>query len=166
MPARKEDRRGFTLVEIMIVLAIVAMLMAMVGPRLLKSQEKADLKATNLQIKNLETALKQYYAENRHYPTTEEGLGALLEKPADEQRARNWDGPYIEEEKLPVDPWGNTYAYEFPPTEGKRKNFPNLYSFGPDGQEKTDDDIINWTRDTEGDVPEDEGLTAHNETNQ
>ncbi len=85
---RQEHRKGFTLVEIMIVLAILVLLVAMVGPRLLKTQEKADNKIAVTQIQNLEQALDFYKVDNRVYPTTEEGLKALLQKPSDEARGK------------------------------------------------------------------------------
>ena len=146
---RKRSRKGFTLVEIMIVLAILVLLVAMVGPRLLSTQEKADLKITTTQINNLEQALDFYKVDNRVYPSTEEGLKALLAKPADEARAKSWAGPYLEEDTLPADPWGNQFQYEFPPTKGGTADKPNIWSFGPDGQDATEDDITNWTAGSE-----------------
>ena len=139
----RRRRAGFTLVELMVVLAILVVLVAMVGPRLLSQQGKADIKATVQQVSNLEVSLKLYAVENRSYPTTEEGLQALLESPTDEKRARNWDGPYLDDDALPLDPWGNEFQYEYPPTEGKR-DVPNIWSLGPDGEENTDDEIRNW----------------------
>jgi general secretion pathway protein G len=129
----------------MIVLAILVLLLAMVGPRLLKTQEKADQKITLTQIKTVQQALDMYKVDNRSYPSTEEGLQALLEKPADEGRSTAWDGPYLSEDSLPVDPWGNSYRYEYPPTQGKNRELPNIWSAGPDGKDSTQDDIVNWT---------------------
>ena len=143
MPRNKTQ--GFTLVEIMIVLAILVLLLAMVGPRLLKTQEKADQKITLTQIKNMKQALDLYKVDNRSYPSTQEGLQSLLDRPADENRGRNWDGPYLSESNLPVDPWGNSFRYEYPPTKGKSRDLPNIWSSGPDGQDDTEDDIVNWT---------------------
>lgn len=142
---RQRRNRGFTLVEIMIVLAILVLLLAMVGPRLLKTQEKADQKITLTQIKTVQQALDMYKVDNRAYPSTEEGLQALLAKPADEARSSAWDGPYLSEDKLPVDPWGNDYRYEYPPTKGVNRDIPNIWSAGPDGKDSTEDDIVNWT---------------------
>ncbi len=142
---RKRHNRGFTLVEIMIVLAILVLLLAMVGPRLLKTQEKADQKITLTQIKTVQQALDMYKVDNRSYPSTEEGLQALLAKPADETRSVAWDGPYLSEDTLPVDPWGNGYRYEYPPTRGKSRDVPNIWSAGPDGKDNTEDDIVSWT---------------------
>ena len=142
----RRTRRGFTLVEIMIVLAILVLLLAMVGPRLLSTQEKADQKITLTQIKNMEQALEFYKVDNRTYPSTEEGLKALVAKPADEARATNWAGPYLKETTLPIDPWGNSYRYEYPPTQGKDQDLPNIWSAGPDGKDSTEDDIVNWKK--------------------
>ena len=161
---RKRNRKGFTLIEIMIVLATLVLLVAMVGPRLLKTQEKADNQIAITQIKNLEQTLDFYKVDNRSYPTTEEGLKALLVKPEDEARAKNWTGPYLQEDALPVDPWGNPYQYEFPPTHGGSKDKPNIWSFGPDGQDATEDDITNWTEGsedgTEGEIRESEDMSV------
>ncbi len=141
---KRRRRAAFTLVEIMIVLAILVLLVAMVGPRLLKTQEKADAKITQTQIENLEQALDFYKVDNRAFPTTEEGLAALMQKPADENRAKNWAGPYLEEDKVPVDPWGNQYRYEYPGTRGANPDQPAIWSFGPDGKDNTQDDVVNW----------------------
>ncbi len=141
---KRRRRTAFTLVEIMIVLAILVLLVAMVGPRLLKTQEKADAKITQTQIENIEQALDFYKVDNRSFPTTEEGLSALMRKPADENRAKNWAGPYLEEQKLPVDPWGNAYRYEYPGTRGSQSEQPAIWSLGPDGKDNTPDDVVNW----------------------
>jgi general secretion pathway protein G len=148
--SRKRLASGFTLVEIMVVLAILVLLVALVGPRVLKTQDKADLKITRTQISNLESCLKYYKNDVRTYPTTEEGLQALVQKPADEARSQNWAGPYLDEDALPTDPWGNKFRYEYPPTHGTSAEKPNIWSAGPDGKDDTEDDIYNWTK-AEGD---------------
>ena len=140
------SRPGFTLVEVMVVLAILVLLLAMVGPRVLGTQKKADIKVTVQQIQNLEGALELYTVDIRSFPNSEEGLKSLLEKPAEENLANGWDGPYLDEEQLPVDPWGNAYRYAYPPIHGK-KDFPNIWSLGPDRQESTEDDVVNWVKD-------------------
>lgn len=142
-------RRGFSLVELMIVLAILVLLAGLVLPRLLSQQDKADRQTTQTQLANFKQALNMYKVDNRSYPNTEEGLAALFKKPEDETRGRNWEGPYMDE-TLPVDPWGNDYGYEYPPTEGAG-DFPNIWSFGPDGESGTEDDIKNWTTSEDGD---------------
>jgi general secretion pathway protein G len=152
---QKRRRAGFTLVELMVVLAILVLLVAMVGPRLLGTQKKADIKATIQQIENLENCLNLYAVDNRTFPSTEDGLKSLLVRPAESTtssettQSSNWDGPYMDAEALPVDPWGNPYQYEFPPTKGSRKDFPNIWSLGPDGEDNTEDDIKNWKGDSD-----------------
>lgn len=149
-----QARRGFSLVELMIVLAILVLLAGLVLPRLLGQQNKADIKATQTQLNSFKQALQNYSIDNRTFPNTEEGLLALFRRPEDEQRARKWDGPYMDDD-LPVDPWGNDYNYEYPPAEGER-DFPKIWSNGPDGESGTEDDIKNWTGDSEsGDDPSD-----------
>jgi len=128
----------------MIVLVILVLLFAMVGPRLLGSQKKADIKAAKTQIGNLESALELYAVDMRTFPSSEDGLLALIEPPSDERAAAKWDGPYLDDNVLPRDPWDNDYQYEYPPTNNTR-DFPDLWSFGPDGEDGTDDDIGNWT---------------------
>lgn len=147
-------RTAFTLLELMIVLVILVGLIALVGPRLLGTQAKADIKSTKTQIGNLESALKLYTVDLRVFPSTEEGLQLLLKAPEDEQKARKWEGPYLDDEVIPRDSWGNAFVYEYPPTHGTR-DFPNISSAGPDGQPNTDDDIINWRAESES-----EGVVA------
>ena len=125
-------RRGLTLLELMIVLIILVGLLAIVGPRLLGSQKKADIKTAQAQIGSFEGALKMYTVDMKIFPDTEDGLGALLKAPDDERRAKMWDGPYLDEDKLPLDPWGNEYIYEYPLEEGG-PGF-RLFSAGPDGK--------------------------------
>jgi general secretion pathway protein G len=116
----------------------------------LGAQQKADIKTTRIAIGNLESTLKLYAVDNHAYPTTEEGLQSLLEAPTDENRSRDWDGPYLDAEDLPIDPWGNSYRYVYPPANGKR-DFPNVWSPGKDGQDNTDDDVVNWKQDSKTD---------------
>ena len=145
-----DTRKGFTLVELLVVLVILVLLFGLVGPRILGAQQKADIKTTRIAIGNLESTLKLFAVDNHAYPTTEEGLQSLLEAPADENRSRDWDGPYLDAEDLPIDPWGNSYRYVYPPANGKR-DFPNVWSPGKDGQDNTDDDVVNWKQDSKAD---------------
>lgn len=139
-------REGFTLVELLVVLVILVAIIGLVGPRILGAQGKADIKTSQIDLGNLKSTLELYFVDNKTFPSNEEGLKSLLEKPADENRARMWDGPYLDSEDLPVDPWGNSYRYAYPPVNGKR-DFPDLWSAGKDGQDNTDDDIVNWKKD-------------------
>ena len=155
-PNRADRRRGLTLLELMIVLIILVGLMAIVGPRLLGSQQKADIRTTEAQIGNLTAALKMYVVDMKTFPPTEEGLQVLLSPPEDERLARRWAGPYIDGNQIPLDPWGNEFEYEFEATEsegmGGMPAFPRIFSAGPDGQLGTDDDISNRPADGEEDA--------------
>jgi len=160
-------RRGFTLTELLIVMAILVLLVSLIGPRLLGSKQKADVNAVKTQIGMFQSALERYAVDMNKFPSTEEGLSALVAKPGDAGGSGSasgesseasggeaaaggtaatgtWDGPYLKTESLPKDPWGNSYAYEYPPTHNKI-NVPDIWSWGPDGQENTEDDIVSWT---------------------
>jgi len=166
--SRQVVRRGFTLTELLIVMAILVLLVSLIGPRLLGSKQKADINAVKTQIGMFQSALERYAVDMNKFPSTEEGLAALVSPPgsdgggsssdsgstdarssdagSSDSSGGTWDGPYIKTEKLPVDPWGKAYAYEYPPTHNKI-NVPDIWSFGPDGQENTEDDIVSWTGD-------------------
>jgi general secretion pathway protein G len=148
-------RQGLTLLELMIVLIILVGLIAMVGPRLLGTQKKADIRTAQVQIGNLVSALKSYAVDMKSFPLTEEGLEALVTAPEDEAIAKNWDGPYLEGGKLPKDPWGSDFQYEYEAAEASDNksdasdDFPRIVSLGPDRQPNTSDDISNQASDKE-----------------
>jgi general secretion pathway protein G len=128
---------GFTLIELMLVVIIIGALVAMVFPRLVGRGEQAKVASTKADIQaNIATALKLYELDNGSFPSSEEGLGALLNKAAS---AANWNGPYLE--KKPVDSWGREYKYKCP-GEHRQADY-DLYSLGKDGVESADD-IKNW----------------------
>ena len=130
---------GFTLIEIMLVVIIIAALAAMVVPRLSGRSEQAKMAVAKTDIDSLlPTALKLYELDNGFFPTTSQGLESLLIKPTTNPIPQNWNGPYIE--KKPVDPWGRPYAYTSP---GKHRVDYDLYSMGKD-EKKDSDDITNW----------------------
>lgn len=129
--------RGFTLAEIMIVVAILGILVSIVVPRLTGRTQEAQLQTTRLQIENISTALDAFEYDNGRYPSSQEGLQALREAPSG---LPNWKGPYLKK-SVPLDPWRNPYLYVSPGL--KNKDF-DLYSLGKDGQEGTEDDIGNW----------------------
>ncbi|MCG6872017.1 MAG: type II secretion system major pseudopilin GspG [Gammaproteobacteria bacterium] len=139
------QQRGFTLIEIMVVVVIIGLLATLVVPRLLDQQEKALGVKARGDITNLGTALKLYKLDNFHYPSTEQGLQALRKRPDIEPEPRNWkQGGYIE--ILPTDPWGVPYEYRSP---GEHGDF-DLWTWGADGTpggEGQNADLGNWNAD-------------------
>lgn len=141
-PPRRGIARGFTLVEIMVVVVIIGILGALVVPKLLGRTGESRVTAARVDISTLMQALKLYKLDNQRYPTTEQGLKALIEKPTTGPSANGWkSGGYVE--KLPKDPWGNPYQYLSPGVHGEV----DLFSFGADGQPGgagEDSDVGSW----------------------
>lgn len=134
-------KKGFTLIELMIVVIIIAALAAMIMPRLSGRAEQAKVAVAQSDISaNMATALKLYQLDNGNFPATEQALEALITKSASEPVPSNWNGPYLE--RNPIDPWGNPYKYKCP--GANNKNTYDLYSMGKDGIEGTEDDVTNW----------------------
>jgi general secretion pathway protein G len=134
---RRAHLAGFTLIELMLVVIIIGALVAMVMPRLTGRSEQARVVAAKADVQaNIATALKMYEIDSGSFPSTDEGLSALLSKPSS---ASNWNGPYIE--RKPLDPWGREYQYKSP-GEHRSADY-DLYSFGRDGIESADD-VTNW----------------------
>lgn len=130
---------GFTLLELLVVMVIIGLLAAFVGPRYFSQIGKSEVKSAKAQIDALEKALDQYRLDLGKYPSTEQGLVALVSRPANEAK---WDGPYLKK-TVPADPWGGQYVYKFP---GEHNEF-DLLSFGKDGQpggSGENQDINNW----------------------
>jgi len=136
--------RGFTLIELMVVIVILGILAGLIVPRIMGRPEEARRMKARVQIESIETALKLYKLDNGYYPTTEQGLQALVEPPAVGQLPRAWrGGGYLEKGKVPKDPWDNEYVYLCPGIHG---DF-DLVSYGADGEpggEDKDQDINNW----------------------
>jgi general secretion pathway protein G len=126
-------RKGFTLLELMVVIIILGVLAGLVLPRFMGRTEEAKRTKAKLQIENLEAALKLYKLDNGSYPTTEQGLEALVQKPTTGAIPKNWrEGGYLEKGQVPLDPWESPYAYLSPGV--KNKDF-DLKSLGADGEE-------------------------------
>ncbi|SDB19610.1 general secretion pathway protein G [Pseudidiomarina indica] len=130
---------GFSLIEVMVVIAILGLLASLILPNVLGSADQANRQKARTDIVALENALAQYRLDNGTFPSTEQGLDALINEPTVEPRPRNYRrGGYIQ--RLPQDPWGNDYLLLSP---GEYGDF-DVFSAGPDGQTGTDDDIGNW----------------------
>lgn len=137
-------QKGFTLIEIMVVIIIMSILATLVVPRLIKRPDEARVTEAKIQIKNLETALKLFKMDNGFYPSTEQGLQALITPPSTGLIPENYrPGGYLEKKGISSDPWGNEYIYVSPGEQGEY----DIISYGADGEaggEKYNADIINW----------------------
>lgn len=122
--------RGFTLIEIMVVMVILGLLVALVAPNIMGRGDDARVTSTKAQLRQISNALDLYRMDNSHYPSTEQGLEALVEKPTGSPEPSNWNEEgYLD--TVPTDPWGNEYQYVQPGSEGPY----DLYSYGADGRE-------------------------------
>lgn len=131
---------GFTLLELLVVLGIIALLAALIAPQVIRYLSDARSKTAEAQLKNIESSIELYYLDNGAYPAGESGLMALVEAPAN---VPGWRGPYLKKREALVDPWGKPYAYRSPGEHGKF----DLFTFGRDGKEGgtgEDKDIVNW----------------------
>jgi general secretion pathway protein G len=144
LPQRR--RRGFTLMEILLVLAILGVIIGLVLPNLLGRQREANIGATKLAINNVEQALKFYAVHhNGEFPPSSIGLEALIAPPGSDP---NWKGPYIESQSLPTDAWGSPLQYQYPGQQ-QASGKPDIWSIGPDMTPNTEDDITNWQTTTQ-----------------
>ena len=140
---RKQQQSGFTLLEIMVVIVILGVLASMVAPNIIGNKDKADLQTSVSDIVAMENALDMYKLENNFYPSTQQGLEALVSKPSGSPEPKSYrDNGYIR--RLPKDPWGNDYLMLSPGENGPV----DIFSAGPDGQPGTDDDTGNWKLDS------------------
>lgn len=139
MKKTHKKQTGFTLLEVMVVIMIIGGMAALIVPNLIGNKSKADIQKVKSDITALENALDMYNLDNSIYPTTDQGLEALVSEPESTPAARNYrDGGYIK--RLPQDPWGNDYILNNPGENGKI----DVLSVGLDGEEGTEDDIGNW----------------------
>ncbi|MBV6342265.1 type II secretion system major pseudopilin GspG [Candidatus Magnetobacterium casense] len=135
---------GFTLLEVIVVVFILSLLAAVVAPRIIGRTDDARITEAKVQIRNLETALKLFKLDNGFYPSTDQGIDALVTKPQTGKLPGKYrDGGYMEQKKIPLDPWGNHYVYISPGLHGDY----DLFSYGSDGQEGGEGknkDIQSW----------------------
>ncbi|MCP8899366.1 type II secretion system major pseudopilin GspG [Gilvimarinus xylanilyticus] len=135
----KKRQTGFTLVELLVVLAIIGLLAGLVGPKVLNQLGGAKTDTAGVQVRDFEQALEIYMLDTGKLPTTEQGLEALVQNPG----VAGWDGPYLRRNELPLDPWNNDYQYKYP---GENGDF-DVLSYGADGRPGGDGDnadIGNW----------------------
>ena len=139
MMQKLAKQAGFTLLELLVVIVIIGLLAGYVAPRYFAQVGKSEIKVAQAQIESLGKALDQYRLDVGRYPSTEQGLAAMMERPASETK---WDGPYLKK-ALPPDPWGKPYLYRSPGEHGEY----DIYSYGKDGQaggSGENVDIVSW----------------------
>jgi len=136
---RRTLERGFTLVEMLVVISIIALIMALVGPRVLNFLGESKVKAAKIQIASLESALDLYALDTGQYPSSSDGLDALMHRPGG---VTSWSGPYLKGNEVPNDPWGKPYIYRSPGEHGPY----DIVSYGPKGQEGGAAEINSWSR--------------------
>ena len=140
MHKKSQRQFGFTLLELLVVLSIIAMLAGIVGPQVMKHMGESKVKAAKVQIEELMAALDMYKLDMGNYPNSKQGLKALVEAPDD---TKNWNGPYLRKSNVPVDPWQNEYIYVFPGKHGKY-DLSSLGADGVEGGEGEDRDVLGW----------------------
>jgi len=126
--APRHGEKGFTLVEIIVVITIIALIMTLVGPRVLNYMSESKVKAAKIQIESFANALDLYFLDTGQYPSNAEGLSALMQRPGN---SSGWNGPYLRGTTIPNDPWGRPYVYRTP---GAQSSY-DIISYGSDGQE-------------------------------
>ena len=140
MNQHNKKQAGFTLLELLVVLGIIAMLAGLVGPQVMKHMGESKVKAAKVQLEDLAQTLDMYKLDVGSYPTSEQGLNALIENPGDIQR---WNGPYLRKSKVPLDPWNQEYKYTSPGEHGKF-DIVSLGADGKEGGEGEDKDLNSW----------------------
>lgn len=136
------SRRGFTLMEVLLVLAILGVIIALVAPNLIGQQKQANIRAARVQVQGVESACDIYAVD--HSGEFPQSLDALISNPGSDS---NWKGPYFKNSTtIPADPWGSPIQYAYPSQNQGGADRPDIWSLGPDKQSNTADDITNWTR--------------------
>jgi general secretion pathway protein G len=138
----RHGERGFTLVEILVVITIIGLIMGLVGPRVLNYLTESKAKAAKIQIESFSSALDLYFLDNGRYPSGSEGLTALVQRPGS---TMTWNGPYLKGAVVPNDPWGHPYQYRAPGQHGTY----DIMSYGADGTEGgtgSASDIVSWAK--------------------
>ena len=138
----RQAQLGFTLVEMLVVITIIGLIMGLVGPRVLNFLTESKVKTAKIQIESLESALDLYFLDTGRYPTSSEGLSALVQRPGSNVA---WNGPYVKGNVVPSDPWGTPYIYRSPGQHGAY----DIISYGADKQEGgtgAEADITSWSR--------------------
>ncbi len=135
---RRSSEAGFTLIEMLVVITIIGLIMALVGPRVLNYLADSKVKAAKIQIASFKSALDLYYLDAGHYPSTSEGLGALVHTAS---ATPTWNGPYLKGGNVPADPWGHPYKYRSPGEHGAY----DIISLGSDGQQGGSGDAADIT---------------------
>lgn len=136
----RDGERGFTLIEMLVVITIIGLIMALVGPRVLNYLSESKAKAAKIQISSFGSALDLFFLDTGRYPTSSEGLDVLIQRPGG---AATWNGPYLKGAVVPADPWGRPYVYRSPGQHGPY----DIVSYGEDGREGgtgTATDITSW----------------------
>ncbi len=139
--SERRRRGGLTLVEVMLVLVILMIIASLAVTAYGPIQRKAYINAAKTQIKAFKTPLQAYKLDMGDFPASGDGLEALRNSPSNRRNVDKWSGPYLDS-PVPLDPWGNPYQYEHPGKYDTEQ--PDIWSFGPDGIDNTDDDIGNW----------------------
>ena len=124
---RREGELGFTLIEMLVVITIIGLIMALVGPRVLNYLGEFKVKAAQIQIESFSSALDLFYLDNGRYPSSSEGLPALVQRPGN---SSSWNGPYLKTASIPTDPWGRPYIYRSPGSHAPYE----IASYGPTGE--------------------------------
>ena len=140
----RSRQAGFTLIEMMVVMVIIGLLMALVGPRFIRQEEKAKVKAARAQVELLGTALDTFRLDCGRYPTSQEGLAAMRQRPFGLDR---WDGPYMKKD-IPKDPWDRPYYYRSPGEGGRPYDILSYGADGAPGGDSDNRDVTSWEGDT------------------